>query len=600
MKPTIALAGNPNSGKTTLFNRLTGTRQVTGNWPGVTVEKKTGEISEPVAMTLVDLPGLYSIASFAAEEIVARDFILNEKPDVVVNIIDATNLERNLYLTLQLRKLGCHLIVALNMMDELLSHGDTLDVERLATLLQLPVVPISARSGEGVEQLLAVVNETASAGDKETILKPWQEETADETKRLYDLATDIHSAVLVHSHERGALSLSDRIDRLLTHRLLAFPLFLLIMFVIFYLTFSEKIGGFLGAFLSDRVTDLGGIVAQGLSSINTAPWLISLIVDGAIAGVGGILAFLPQIVILFFLLTVLEDSGYLARTAFITDRLFRQIGLTGHSFIPMILGFGCTVPAIMAARSIDNERDRRLTILITPFMSCSARMPVYALLTQMFFQGHAGLIVFLLYLFGILVALFSAFILHRVLPGAAENDFLLELPPYRVPYTKSLFLHIWDKVTDFLKRAGTIIFLMSLAIWFLNHFSFDLTFITGDEPSILYRLSRSMTFLFRPLGFPRWQAVSALFSGLIAKESLVSSLHILLPGEQLSQFFSPLSALAFLVFVLLYTPCVAAIAATAREMRSRVWTFGAIIWQTGIAYLMALLVYQIGRLFVFV
>lgn len=598
MTKTIALAGNPNSGKTTLFNRLTGTRQVTGNWPGVTVEKKTGDISSPLPMCLVDLPGLYSIASFAAEEVVARDFIMNDRPDVVVNIIDATNLERNLYLTLQLRKLGCRLIVALNMMDELLSHGDTLDVDRLSTLLELPVVPISARSGEGVDTLLQRVAELAAEPFNESSLIAWQKETPEETQRLYDLATDIHAAVLVHSHSRGALSLSDRIDRLLTHRVLAFPLFLLLMFVIFYLTFSEKIGGFLGKWFSERVADLGALVAQGLTSIGTAPWLTSLVVDGAIAGVGGILAFLPQIIILFFFLTILEDSGYLARTAFITDRLFREIGLTGHSFIPMILGFGCTVPAIMAARGIENERDRRLTVLITPFMSCSARMPIYALLSQLFFSRHAGLIVFGLYVFGILVALLSAFILNKVLPGQADHDFVLELPPYRVPYTKSLLLHIWDKISDFVRRAGTIIFLMSIIIWFLNNFTFSLTYIRGDEPSILYTLSQALTFLFVPLGFGRWQAVSALFSGLIAKESLVSSLNILLPGEQLATFFSPLSAASFLVFVLLYTPCVAAIAATAREMRSRTWTIGAIFWQTGLAYILGLLVYQIGSLFV--
>lgn len=597
-KTVVALAGNPNSGKTTLFNRLTGTRQTTGNWPGVTVEKKIGYVKEPYEMTLIDLPGLYSIASSAAEETIAREFILNDAPDVVINLIDATNLERNLYLTLQLRKLGRPLVIALNMMDELLSHGDTLRVERLEEHLGAPVVPITARTGEGVDRLLDVVMETAG---KKTVNECNTDaciETPEETKRLYEIATQIHAEVLTHSHDRSALSTSDRIDAVLTHRIFAYPIFLIIMALIFFITFSEYLGGFLSDKLAAMFDGLGDWTGSSLSSAGVPIWLESLVTDGIISGVGGILSFLPQIAILSFFLTILEDSGYMARTAFLTDRIFRSLGLTGHSFIPMILGFGCTVPAIISARSIERMRDRRLTVLITPFMSCSARMPIYALLTRLFFPHSAGIITFGLYLFGIFIAFMSAFILNKVIPGKEEADFIIELPPYRIPYARTLFLHVWDKVKDFIFRAATIIFLMSIVIWLLQSFSPQFQYVTDNEQSILYTISCSIYGAFIPLGFPGWQAVSALFAGLIAKESLVSSLSILLPGTMIATFFSPLSALSFLVFCLLYTPCAAAVGATVREMQSRAWTIGAILWQTGIAYLFSLLTYQIGSLFI--
>ena len=652
----IALAGNPNSGKTTLFNRLTGTRQTTGNWPGVTVEKKVGYVkSHHERLLLIDLPGIYSLSPYSLEEIITRNYIVDEKPDVVVNIIDATNLERNLYFTLQLKKLGRPMLIALNMMDEILSHGDRLDVDKLSRLLEVPVIPISAKKGQGMSELISAVSKIASAGsmaaepelfhpgrgrrhrrgrpyqfepdvlpspivtadDDDASSEPslkeearaeashaglqhqFRSETEAETEAMYHRAAAIHNAVLKHSHRPGALSRSDRIDRLLTHRILAIPLFLFVIFIVFQVTFHEKLGGrmteWLDVFFNETV---GSAMTQWLRLPAAPVWIESLLVGGIVAGVGGVLSFLPQITLLFLFLTILEDSGYMARAAFIVDKIFEKLGLSGRSFIPMLMGFGCTVPAVMATRTLENERDRRLTIMITPFMSCGARMPIYAFIASMFFANNKGLVTFSMYLLGILVAVGSAFVLSRTVLRGKDAPFIIELPPYRIPDSKSLFFHVWDKVRDFLVRAGTIIFAMTIVVWFLQSFSFGLRMVEDSSHSIFGQFGGVIAPLLRPLGFGSWQAAVALLTGLVAKESVVATMGILYTPEAMLDAFTPLSAYAFMTFTLLYTPCLAAVGAIKREMNSWRWTLLTVFYQTAVAYMFALLIFQIGRLFI--
>ena len=629
MSLRIALAGNPNSGKTTLFNRLTGTRQTTGNWPGVTVEKKSGHIrGHKDHLTLIDLPGIYSLSPYSLEEKITRNYIVDEKPDVVVNIIDATNLERNLYFTLQLKKLGRPMVIALNMMDEILSHGDRLDIDKLSTLLDTPVIPISAKKGEGMTELTEALFQIAgkpqseikpSSGkkvnpsgkdidldkdpDKDLFIKPeklehtFKPETEEETEAMYRQAALIHEQVFQHSHLPGAMSRSDKIDRVMTHRILALPIFLLIIFVVFQLTFHERLGGSLTEWLEVFFDDvLGGAIESWLVAAAAPAWVSSLLVGGVIAGLGGVLSFLPQITLLFLFLTILEDTGYMARAAFIVDKLFEKMGLSGRSFIPMLMGFGCTVPAVMAARTLENERDRRLTIMITPFMSCGARMPIYALIAGMFFSAHKGLITFSMYILGMLVAIGSAFLLSKTVLKGEDSPFIIELPPYRLPDKKSLFLHVWDKVKDFLIRAGTIIFAMAVVVWFLQSFSFQMRLVEDSANSMFGMLGSVIAPLLRPLGFGTWQAAVALLTGLVAKESVVATLGILYTPETMLAAFTPLSAYAFMTFTLLYTPCLAAVGAIKREMNSWKWTFITVAYQTGVAYFFACLVYQGGRL----
>lgn len=653
---TIALAGNPNSGKTTLFNRLTGTRQTTGNWPGVTVEKKVGMIKyHGDILTLVDLPGIYSLSPYSLEEIVTRNFILDEKPDVVINIIDATNLERNLYLTLQLKRLGRPLIVALNMMDEIISHGDKLDTSKLQELLGVPVIAISAKKNEGMDKLLDAVVLMANQNNSElpdydpdghrhehhhahqhahqhgqphphnpthehihshpdgivhahphpighhlsVSANHYPAETDEQTAELYRQASAIHDLVLVHSHPPHALTKSDKIDRILTGKWLAIPIFLSIMLFVFQITFSENLGGRLTELLDVFFQDtIGGAVSNWLVAAQAPAWISSLLVDGIIAGVGGVLTFLPQITLLFIFLTLLEDTGYMARAAFIVDRIFQKLGLSGRSFIPMLMGFGCTVPAVMAARTLENERERRLTILITPFMSCGARMPIYAFFASLFFASNKGLVTFSMYFIGILIAILSAVIISALSRGKGHTEaaFMIELPPYRLPDSKSLFLHVWDKVKDFIVRAGTLIFAMTIVVWFMQSFDLNLRVVSDNSDSIFGVIGGLIAPLLRPLGFGNWQSAVALLTGLIAKESVVATIGILFTEQQMLSMFTPLSAYAFMTFTLLYTPCLAALGAIKREMNSWKWTGFAVIWQTGMAWSVSFLIYQIGKL----
>lgn len=718
----LALAGNPNSGKTTLFNRLTGTRQTTGNWPGVTVEKKVGVIRRGSNLfTLVDLPGIYSLSPYSIEEIVTRNYILEDQPDVIVNIVDASNLERNLYLTLQLKKLGRPMIVALNMMDEIEQQGVLLYLDRLESLLGMPVVPISAKLNQGILELIDAVRTLAISlghqdGDHHHILSErpfgteiippgsasygrelnepsphhpihsaaspvhpqskgfpghpsgfklpfgpghrhhpmhgpgqgqghgpgygpgqgpghgpgqgqglgpglgrilkaehdhsgeqpvtmaqlpldFKPETDEETHALYQEAARIASKVLEHRQHPAALTRSDRIDQVLTHRIWALPIFLVILFLVFQLTFHENLGGRLNGWLDLFFSEtLSGWVRTGLDLVGASPWVSSLLIDGIIPGVGGVLTFLPQIALLFMFLSVLEDTGYMARAAFMVDKLFLKFGLSGRSFIPMLMGFGCTVPAIMATRSLENQRDRRLTIMIIPYMSCGARMPIYAFFASIFFTTHKGLVTFSMYLLGIVIAILSAVLLSKTVLRGSEAPFIIELPPYRLPDSKSLFLHIWDKVKDFIVRAGTLIFAMSVVIWALRTFTLSLTVASDSSQSIFASLGSWIAPLLSPLGFGNWQSSVALLTGLIAKEAVVASLGILFTPEQVLAAFNPLSAYAFMTFTLLYTPCVAALGALAREMQSWRWTLAAVLYQIGVAYLLSLLVYQGGRL----
>ncbi len=667
----IALTGNPNSGKTTLFNQLTGTRQTTGNWPGVTVEKKEGVVRHSHGhLYVVDLPGIYSLSPYSMEEVISRNYIQDEKPDIVVNIVDATHLERNLYLTLQLKKLGRPLVVALNMMDEVTAMGDRIDIPLLSSLIGAPVVPVSAKLGTNLDDLIGVIWEMSFKGDPEIYPKfgghhgrhglqdghgrrghphnrpgflghlhhhldhrgqpeatagraadhefhdyhayfdhfrhvdhseilqaDFRPETEEETAAMYHEAVSIHDRVYQHANGKDALSLSDKIDRILTNRVLALPAFLLIMFLVFQLSFSAAVGGRLTEGLDYLFNHLiGGWVSSLLDYAGAAPWVGSLLVGGVISGVGGVLTFVPQITLLFLSLTILEDSGYMARAAFITDRLFQKLGLTGRSFIPMLLGFGCTVPAVMAARSLGSEKERRLTIMITPFMSCGARMPIYAFFAATFFVKNQGLVSFSMYVIGIVVAILSAALLSRTVFRGADAPFVIELPPYRLPDARSLFFHVWDRVKDFVVRAGTIIFAMTVVVWFLQSFDLSLHMVEDNAQSIIASIGRLLAHVLSPLGFGSWQAAVAILTGLVAKESVVATLEVLYTQASFAAAFTPLTAFAFMVFTLLYMPCLAAFGAIRREMGSWRWAIATAAYGTGVAYLVSLLVYQLGRL----
>ena len=669
----IALAGNPNCGKTTLFNALTGSNQYVGNWPGVTVEKKEGTAHlGDKALTVVDLPGIYSLSPYSMEEIVARDFIIGEAPDCIIDIVDATNLERNLYLTVQLLELERPTVMALNFMDEVTKRGDQIDVEQLSKELGIPVVPITARTGEGLEELLhtahrqmhrgctiepddlyddfthdihhrmgELIHDYAYAANlpahwtsikllegDEIVAKALDlpqdvRERMEQVVARYENASDLGdretliadsryryiekvvSASVVKGQREGELTFSEKIDKVVTHRIFAIPLFLCTMLVMFAITFGP-----FGSWLSDLVgmgMDAlsvwlkGALTAAGVSQV-----LISLLCDGIIGGVGGVLTFLPQIALLFFFLSFLEDSGYMSRAAFIMDRLLRRFGLSGKAFIPMLMGFGCSVPAIMGARTMENEKDRRMTILLVPFMSCSAKLPVYGLIASAFFGPWAGLVVFGLYVIGMVVGILSGLFFKKTLFAGEPAPFVLELPPYRLPSLGNMMTHVWQKVKGFLVKAGTLILLMSMVLWLLQSFDFSLRMVESADHSMLGTLGSVIAPIFAPCGFGHWQAAVALLTGFIAKEMVVSSLSMFYgfpltaaSGEVAAAMtgFTPLSAFSLLVFVLLYVPCVAAVSTLFKEMNSKKWAFFSIAWQVGCAYVVSLLVYQLGSLF---
>ena len=668
----VALAGNPNCGKTTLFNALTGSNQYVGNWPGVTVEKKEGTAHlGDRELTVVDLPGIYSLSPYSMEEIVARDFIIGEGPDAVLNIVDATNLERNLYLTVQLLELERPLVLALNFMDEVEARGDHIDLARLSRELGVPVVPIVAKSGQGLEELLEVAHRQMHIGytfepddlyddfthdihhrmgnlihdyayaaglpahwasiklleGDEVVQQALQlpshvQARLDEIIAEYEASSDLGDRetliadsryqfiqrVVEHSVTKGAKAsqptLTDRIDRVVTGKYTALPLFLCAMLVMFVVTFGP-FGSWLQGWVETFIQLGSDALRSGMAAAGVSPVLISLVCDGIISGVGGVLSFLPQIALLFFFLSFLEDSGYMSRAAFIMDRLLRRFGLSGKAFIPMLMGFGCSVPAIMGARTMENEKDRRMTILLVPFMSCSAKLPVYGMIAGAFFGPWAGLAIFALYVIGMVMGILSGLIFKRTLFSGEPAPFVLELPPYRFPSLENIASHVWQKVKGFLVKAGTLILLMSVILWLLQNFSFSLTMVDDTSQSMLGTLGGFIAPVFAPLGFGFWQAAVALLTGLIAKEMVVSSLSMFYgfsltaAGSQVAAAmagFTPLSAFTMLVFILLYVPCVAAVSTLAREMNSLKWTLFSIAWQIGVAYAAAFLVHTVGLL----
>ena len=660
----FALVGNQNCGKTTLFNALTGSNQHVGNFPGVTVDQKTGEIRGEKGCSVVDLPGIYSLRPYTQEEIVSRDYILNQKPDGIINIVDATNIERNLYLTLQLLELRVPMVLALNMMDEVRANGGAVDVQRMSRELGIPVVPISAAKGEGVSELVdqalsvargrvlpkvtdfcaddsavhrcihAVVHLIADHADRigvparfcaaklieggddladrlaldqnerellEHCIVQMETETGlDRNAALadmrYSFIESVVSASVVKCHESREHARSVKMDRLLTGRYTAVPVFLGIMLLTFWLTF-DVIGQRLSDWLAVGVDALTALVDRGLTAYGINPVVKSLIVDGIFAGVGSVLVFLPIIVTLFFFLSILEDTGYMARVAFVMDKPLRKIGLSGRSIVPMLIGFGCSVPAIMATRTVSSDRDRKMTILLTPYMSCSAKISIYAFFTAAFFPRYRALVMIGLYVLGILIGIAAALIMNKTAFRGKPVPFVMELPNYRLPSVKSVALLLWEKAKDFLQRAFTVIFLATMVIWFLQSFDTRLNVVSDSADSLLALIGQVLAPLFAPLGFGDWRCATSLISGFIAKESVVSTLEVLLGGTAISGLFTTRSALSFLVFTLLYTPCVAAVATIRRELDSSLKTLGVVAMQCGVAWLASLAMYAIAELF---
>lgn len=664
---SVALAGNPNCGKTTLFNALTGSNQYVGNWAGVTVEKKSGRTKDG-RFEIVDLPGIYSLSPYSMEEIVSRDYILNEKPQAIINIIDGTNIERNLYLTVQLIELGIPMVLVVNMMDDVKAQGGSIDSCYLSKLMGMPIVPISARRGDNIEEVMRQItyviennivppeinfdNKTQNAlnsifseifiedkpapysfysskileGDERVInelrLSPEKSERLEQIAKNYEKTSeygdretmladaryrfieDVTRKCVIKGKHDDKLTTSDKIDLVVTNRFLALPIFLLIMGCIFGLTFGSA-----GTFLSDLIEKffsdfLSPSVESLLNKADAPQWTVSLLTDGVISGVGGILTFLPQICILFLCLSVLEDSGYMARAAFITDRFLRKLGLSGKSFIPMIMGFGCTTPAVMATRTQENVNERRATILLIPFMSCGAKLPVYALFAGIFFSAYQGLVVFSMYLIGFILAIVVGLILKKTVFKTNMAPFIMELPTYRMPMISSVLKNTWDKCKGFIIKAGTVIFAMSIVIWILQSFTPSFEYTTDSSISLFGHIGAFLAPVFAPLGFGNWKAGVSLLSGLVAKEAVVSTMLVLYsaPNEAalsgaLSSVFTPLSAFSFMVFCLLYVPCISAFVTIKKEIGGLKWALASAVMQCTIAYIAALAVYQIGSLF---
>lgn len=657
----FALVGNQNCGKSTLFNYLTGSNQHVGNFPGVTVQKKEGALLAMPDAGVIDLPGIYSLSPYTSEEIVTRDLLLYNKPDAIINVIDATNIERSLYLSLQLIELNVPMVIALNMMDELTNSGGSIDIKAMEEQLTIPVVPISANTGEGVGELIKRAIDVGSnkilpkrldfctgpvhtaihaiahlienkarrqglplrftstkliEGDKEfehelqlsnnerDIIGHFVEEMemslkTDKEAALADMRYAYIEELCAHTVQKPqhteAQKRSVKIDYYLTHKYYSIPMFILIMGMVFWLTFDV-----IGAFLSDMLSVIIDAITAGadaaLTDFNISPPMHSLIINGVFGGVGSVLSFIPTIVTLFFFLSMLEDSGYMARVAFVMDKLLRKIGLSGSSFVPMIIGFGCSVPAIMASRTLASERDRKMTIILTPFMSCSAKLPIYGMFIAAFFPQNGGLIMLSLYLLGILVAIISGLLLNSLVFRGKPVPFVMELPAYRLPTARNILMHMWEKAKDFLHKAFTIIFMASIVIWFLQNF--DIRFYLVDAgDSIIAQIGKLIAPVFAPLGFGSWQAATSLVTGITAKEVVISTLSVLSGGDggvTLSQFFTPLTAYTFLAFCLLYPPCVAALATIRREIDSATSTFTLICYELAVAWIVAFIVRNIG------
>lgn len=668
LQMVFALAGNQNCGKTTLFNQLTGSNQHVGNFPGVTVEQKSGVVKGYKDCTVVDLPGIYSIRPYTIEEIVTRDFLINEKPDGIINIVDATNIERSLYLTLQLSELKIPMVLALNMMDEVRNNGGTINITELSERFGVPVVPISAAKNDGVEELIETAVNTAKkrippgkidycsgavhrcihavchiiedhadkAGlgrrfcatkliEADPAIKEKLELNENELEMIEHSVTEMESEIgmdrnaaiadmrytfienvcdhaVVKCRESKEHIRSVKIDSVLTNRYLAIPMFILIMMAVFWLTFGV-IGKFLSDLLTSGIAALTAAADNALTVYGLNPVIHSLIIDGIFAGVGSVLSFLPTIVTLFFFLSMLEDSGYMARVAFVMDSLLRKIGLSGRSFVPLIIGFGCSVPAIMATRTLSSERDRKMTIFLTPFMSCSAKLPIYSVFAMAFFPNHSALVMVCLYFFGMICGIIYGIILNKTRFKGNPVPFVMELPNYRLPSPKSVVLLMWDKAKDFLTKAFTVIFTASVIIWFLQSFDSRLNVVTDSSQSLLAALGKIIAPIFAPLGFNDWRISTALITGFTAKEAVVSTLSVLsgagssdlLPAI-LQGMFTPMTAVSFLVFSLLYTPCVAAVAAVRREMNSSFAALFFVLIQCAAAWVAAFAVYNIGML----
>ena len=661
---TYALVGNQNCGKTTLFNQLTGAKQHVGNFPGVTVDRKSGAIRGYPNTEVTDLPGIYSMSPFSSEEIVSRNFVLQDKPTAIINIVDATNIERNLYLSMQLLEMGIPMVIALNMMDELVGNRGSIDVNTMEAMLGVPVIPISAAKNEGVDELIrhavhvakqqepplkqdfcdkddhggavhrcihAVIHliedhaalaglpvrfaaTKAIEGDAlilqqlqldrneqemlEHIVRQMETERGlDRSAAIADMRFDfierLCAQTVIRPQESKERIRSEKIDRILTGRYTAIPCFIGIMVLVFYLTFNV-IGSGLQKLLELGIDRLSALTDTALTQLHVNPVIHSLVIDGIFTGVGSVLSFLPIIVTLFFFLSLMEDSGYIARVAFVMDKLLRRIGLSGKSIVPMLIGFGCTVPAVMATRTLTSERDRKMTILLTPFMSCTAKLPIYSFFVSVFFPGKGGLIMSGLYLLGILVGIGAAFLYKDTLFRGEPIPFVMELPNYRLPSVKNVGQLLWEKAKDFLQRAFSVILIATVVVWFLQSFDLQLNMVSDSADSILARISGILVPLFAPLGLGDWRICTALISGFMAKESVVSTLEVLFGGT-IGSILSPLSAGSLLVFSLLYTPCVAAVASVRRELGGK-WAAGLALWQCLIAWVVAFVFHGIGAL----
>lgn len=662
---TYALVGNQNCGKTTLFNQLTGSNQHVGNFPGVTVDRKDGAIKGHVNTQITDLPGIYSMSPYSSEEIVSRNFVLENRPKAVINIVDATNIERNMYLTMQLLEMDIPMVIALNMMDEVNANGGSIDINKMEEKIGVPVVPISAAKNQGVEELVRhaihiaryqekpgrqdfcdenefggavhrcihavchIVEDHAREADipvrfaatkliegdplilerlgldqneKETlehlILQMEKERGLDRSAAIADMRFNfierVCESTVVKPVESKERLRSERMDKVLTGKYTAIPCFILIMLAVFYLTFNV-IGAGLQSLLEMGIDSLTEITGRALTAAHVNPVLQGLVMDGIFAGVGSVLSFLPVIVTLFFFLSLMEDSGYIARVAFFMDKLLRKIGLSGRSIVPMLIGFGCTVPAVMSTRTLPSERDRKMTILLTPFMSCSAKLPIYSFFVSAFFPKQGGLVMTGLYFLGIIMGIVTALVYRKTLFKGEAVPFVMELPNYRMPGMKNVAQLLWEKAKDFLQRAFTVILLATMCIWFLQSFDLHFNLVTESKNSILAMISSVLVPIFVPLGLGDWRICTSLISGFMAKESVVSSLQILFGGA-VAASISPVAAASLLVFSLLYTPCVAAIASIRRELGRR-WALGVVLFQCGVAWIMALLTRGIVSLF---